>query len=69
MGVDRRELDSLRILDDGGIVLISTILLHHALLMTKTSDSCHCGKLNGTLGGSVVTTVETVGELTDRNLG
>ena len=67
--VDRWELDPLRILDNGGIVLISTVLLYHDLLMTKTGDPCHCGTLNGTLGSSTVTTVETVGALTNRNRG
>ena len=67
--IDRRELDPLRILDDGGIILISTVLLHHALLMTNTGDSSYCGKLNGTLESSAVTTVETVGALTERNRG
>ena len=69
MRVDRGKLDSPRILDDGGIILISTVLLHHALLTTKTSDCCHCGKLDGTLGSSAITTVETLGALTNRNWG
>ena len=69
MGVDRRELDPLRILDDGGIIPISTVLLHQALLLTKTGDSCHCGKLDGTFGSSAVTTMETIGALTNRNQG
>ena len=65
--VDRGELDPLRILDDGGIVLISTVLLHHALLMAKAGASYHCGKLDGLLESRAVTIMETVGALTNRN--